>query len=319
MFAVPKELYFHVMDRATDNQKHSMGEINVDQVNVACGPLYAGQETVKMSPDTEGEPPQKNAKKENNDVKVKIIPSSSTAHSTSTAQPLTGAVPVYANGPKNVPVPETQPVIESKPVKTKSKSAKAPSAKKKTTSVTSSPPPVPKITVSKPTQTDAEPSKVVPDTVNIIPSSKTSPKGISDENDVFLPAFDHTLTSTPKRGISKSLRSAASSFNNDSRSAESEVESQIFGDVLDKSVNPQEIEEVLKSASKQGKPAAVKAIAGKFNTNKFYGGKSTKASSSKGITTRSVSDAQAKQKRDALRVTGVTITSPERKKKPKYV
>lgn len=42
MFAVPKELYFHVMNRATENQKQMLQDVNIDQMNVTCGPLLAG-------------------------------------------------------------------------------------------------------------------------------------------------------------------------------------------------------------------------------------------------------------------------------------
>ena len=42
MFAVPKELYFHIIDKATEEQKHLLSDVNVDQVNVTCGPLFAG-------------------------------------------------------------------------------------------------------------------------------------------------------------------------------------------------------------------------------------------------------------------------------------
>lgn len=45
MFAVPKEMYFHILDQSSESQKQNLGEINVDQVNVSCGPLFAGLKT----------------------------------------------------------------------------------------------------------------------------------------------------------------------------------------------------------------------------------------------------------------------------------
>lgn len=42
MFMVPKEIYSRVISNLSSDQIRRVDEINVDQVNVACGPLFAG-------------------------------------------------------------------------------------------------------------------------------------------------------------------------------------------------------------------------------------------------------------------------------------
>lgn len=49
MYAVPKEMYLHILNNSSKNQKQNLGEINVDQVNVSCGPLFAGLKTNGLS------------------------------------------------------------------------------------------------------------------------------------------------------------------------------------------------------------------------------------------------------------------------------
>lgn len=45
MFLIPKEMYFNVINRFTNTQQAQLEEINVDQLNVSCGPLFAGLKT----------------------------------------------------------------------------------------------------------------------------------------------------------------------------------------------------------------------------------------------------------------------------------
>lgn len=49
MFMVPKEIYSRVISNLNSDQKRRVDEINVDQVNVACGPLFAGLKKGKKS------------------------------------------------------------------------------------------------------------------------------------------------------------------------------------------------------------------------------------------------------------------------------
>lgn len=49
MFMIPKEIYSRVISSLTSDQKRRVDEINVDQVNVTCGPLFAGLKKGKKS------------------------------------------------------------------------------------------------------------------------------------------------------------------------------------------------------------------------------------------------------------------------------
>ena len=42
MYVIPKEVYHTIMSELSENKKRLVDSINVDQVNLSCGPLFAG-------------------------------------------------------------------------------------------------------------------------------------------------------------------------------------------------------------------------------------------------------------------------------------
>ena len=49
MFLIPKETFFNCMETSNATQKDRMNDVNVEQLNVSCGPLFAGLKSANLS------------------------------------------------------------------------------------------------------------------------------------------------------------------------------------------------------------------------------------------------------------------------------
>ena len=71
MFLIPKETFFNCMASGNASQQDRMSEVNVEQLNVSCGPLFAGLKNAKLpklsSETTEMHSPEKKSADDNHD------------------------------------------------------------------------------------------------------------------------------------------------------------------------------------------------------------------------------------------------------------
>lgn len=71
MFLVPKDVYFKSMSSLEDEQKRRVNDVNVEQLNVSCGPLFAGLRYGKNDKRQVGQKSQVEKKEENEKEKEK--------------------------------------------------------------------------------------------------------------------------------------------------------------------------------------------------------------------------------------------------------
>ena len=53
MFLIPKETFLNCMNSASTFQREKIKDINVDQINVSCGPLFAGLKASNSKPESQ--------------------------------------------------------------------------------------------------------------------------------------------------------------------------------------------------------------------------------------------------------------------------
>ena len=71
MFLIPKETFFNCMASANASQQDRMSDVNVEQLNVSCRPLFAGLKSAKLPKLTREMPemhsPEKKSADDNHD------------------------------------------------------------------------------------------------------------------------------------------------------------------------------------------------------------------------------------------------------------
>ena len=294
MFAIPKELYFHIMGKATSDQKRILGDVNVDQVNVSCGPLFAGHKSGKFSQeDTISESEEnKIARTKNRAKKISPLPEAPPQYVNSTlanGSNITTSVPTSTPTPtptlSTAPPPATSTLAPPPPLNTSASSEK----QKSTTNVTSR-----KKRKLNPvslafTQDATAPATLTPaaaaatsalsatDAVPKDPSNVPANIEINKPSSNTAPIFSFTPDTPPSRNLF-SLYNSEKSKNDEFRgvrpfkasSALEEVNKEIMKSAKKsarKSGNFQEIDELEKSALSAGLSSSVKKLAKSFEND----------------------------------------------------
>ena len=235
MFVVPKETYFRLMQNVSEVQKQEIDAINVDQVNVSCGPLLVGL--------------KKNAKETALKKKRKIEPANSATSLTkpSSAKPhgitvspfLTPPTPSSSIAVKNLTPPTPTPATAT------------------TTTTTTTPPPPPTTSAVANTSSNVVPKITVTNESNKPMSSQSSIVNmLLNKDNIAKPYGDQ------ERMFNQDSVQKTASLNG--KSALDVVNTAIMKN-LNNSENTQEKAEVMNSVKNTKKPSAVHSLVEDFN------------------------------------------------------
>ena len=116
MYMVPKETYLKLMDGMSKSQKSRVDEINVEQLNVSCGPLFAGVKTgeiKKKSPNKRKL--KKDAKEPEFETKKQIAPSPYASNNIPWYAPGSQQKVIAGKSPNNPPPQPSQTIVQPQP------------------------------------------------------------------------------------------------------------------------------------------------------------------------------------------------------------
>lgn len=267
MFVVPKETYFRLMNNVSEVQKQDIEAINVDQVNVSCGPLLVGlKKNTKEKPSNQKKKSEE-TKRGNSTVK--------TPPTTPTLSRVIGVSTSLAPPPSSSQIAVKNTSTTSPSLTTTSKIASAQS----TPAPTIASPPSSQINVKNtptaaPLTTNSQSNPTTVSPPSSVVNSLSIPKSIAtNENIKPVDSQSNVLNMILNKDISKPYGDQERMFNQDSiqktpslngKSALDVVNTAIMKQV-NNSQNQQELAEVSSSAKNTKKPIAVHSLVDNFD------------------------------------------------------